>query len=48
MSKTILPNNSHLQMSVNSIAMVEGMLKTAMSDLVKVSSSVDFFGSPAI
>jgi hypothetical protein len=30
------------------IAMVEGTLKTAMSDLVKVSASVGFFGLPAI
>ena len=34
--------------SVAEIAQVEGTLKTAMSDLVKVSASIGFFGIPAL
>ena len=48
MSEKVLPGIKQLTKSVAAIAMVEGTLKTAMSDLVKVSSSVDFFGIPAI
>ena len=48
MSQKVLPGIKQLTKSVAEIAMIEGTLKTAMSDLVKVSSSVDFFGIPAI
>jgi hypothetical protein len=33
---------------VAEIAEVEGTLKTTMSDLVKVSASIGFFGIPAL
>ena len=48
MSEKVLPGIKQLTKSVAEIAEVEGTLKTAMSDLVKVSASVGFFGLPAI
>ena len=48
MSQKVLPGIKQLTKSVAEIAMVEGTLKMALTDLVKVSSSVGFFGIPAI
>ena len=48
MSQKVLPGIKQLTKSVAEIAEVEGTLKTAMSDLVKVSASIGFFGIPAI
>jgi hypothetical protein len=48
MSQKVLPGIKHLTKSVAEIAEVEGTLKTAMSDLVKVSASIGFFGIPAL
>jgi hypothetical protein len=48
MSQKVLPGIKQLTKSVAEIAEVEGTLKTALTDLVKVSSSVGFFGIPAI
>jgi hypothetical protein len=47
-SEKVLPGIKQLTKSMAEIAMVEGTLKTAMSDLVKVSASIGFFGIPAI
>lgn len=48
MSEKVLPGIKQLTKSVAEIAMVEGTLKTALTDLVKVSASIGFFGLPAI
>ena len=48
MSEKVLPGIKHLTKSVAEIAEVEGTLKTTMSDLVKVSASIGFFGIPAL
>jgi hypothetical protein len=48
MSQKILPGIKQLTKSVAEIAEVEGTLKTAMSDLVKVSASIGFFGIPTL
>jgi len=47
-SQKVLPSIKQLTKSVAEIAEVEGTLKTAMSDLVKVSASIGFFGIPAL
>ena len=48
MSEKVLPGIKQLTKSAAEIAMVEGTLKTTMSDLVKVSASIGFFGIPAL
>ena len=48
MSQKVLPGIKQLTKSVAEIAKVEGTLKTAMSNLVKVSASIGFFGIPAL
>jgi hypothetical protein len=48
MSTNVLPKINHLQKSVGDIVKVEGTLKTALTDLVKLSASVGLFGLPAI
>ena len=48
MQKSVLPAIKQLDASIEKIIAVEGAVKVALTDLVKLSSTVSFFKIPAI